>query len=186
MKNDRQIFQKLIPYSIFGLVILLSSSIITNIYFYNRSQKRIFDCSLGEKIEIDYTEQGTTVVANIVYPSNIVSGTKYNQPVILKTGNLSQNYYVRAKAMYADYNIVNESINVEISPNSEWQIGYNNYYYLTTPIDAYREISFIDQLTLPQLDTEVRNNTIITIIFEFLSTEFDVETLWKTPPSIFS
>ncbi len=141
---------------------------------------------MGEKVEIEFVEQSDTLLANLVYPSNIVSGTTYNQPVILKTGDITSTYFVRAKAIYADYNIVNENIDVTISPISEWVQGQDGYYYLQAYLDDYKEIAFIDSLTLPLITTEVKNNTNITIMFQFLESSKDVESIWKTPDYFFT
>ncbi len=178
-------FSRISIYILFALAVLLAASIIANVYLYSKSKIRIFDTNLGEKIEVEYTDGKSNVLANIVYPSNIVSGTKYAQDVVLKTAELSQNYYVRAKAMYADYNIVGESVDVTLSPTSKWLIMEDNYYYLNAPIDSWSEIAFIEELTLPNITTSVRNNTIITIIFEFLPTSSDVEGLWKISLTVF-
>ena len=180
MQRYSENFHKFVPYIIFGLALLLVCSIIINIYFYNLSQKRLFDCTLGEKIEVEFNEQDNIILANIVYPSNIVSGTKYKQLVVLKTGNLRANYYVRAKVIYADYNIVNESINVEVTPSIYWTKKDDGYYYLSAPISSYTEVEFINELTLPVLDTQLKNNTIITILFELIDTNLNVEDLWTT------
>ena len=185
MEKNKKTNTLLYIYIIFGLGLLLVSSSIANIYFYFRSQSRIFDCNLGERIEIEFDEQDNILLANIVYPSNIVSGTKYNQKILLKTNEIASSYFVRAKALYADYNIVNESVNVEVSPEDSWQLSTDNYYYLNTPILSWQEVSFIDTLTLPIIYTEVKNNTIITIVIEFLNTSADVESLWNVDRNIF-
>lgn len=178
-KNEKVYFTKLSLYIIFGMAILLATSIILNVYFYAKSRIRVFDTNLGEKIEVEFSEQGTTIIANIVYPSNIVSGTKYNQAITLKTSDISTSYYVRAKAMYADYNIVNEMLNVAVSPSSNWVQNNNEYYYLTNILEDWESIPFIEELTLPIISTNVRNNTIISVVFEFVPTSSNVEKLWN-------
>ena len=185
MEKKKYISQKLYPFIIFSLIILLLISIILNIFFYNQSQKRLFDCTLGEDIEVEYDETDSIILANILYPSNVVSGTKYKQKVVLKTNDISRSYFVRAKAVYADHNIVNEKIEVSLSPSTNWEIGANNYFYLKAKISDFEEIEFIDSITIPKTNSSIKNNTTITIIFDFLDTNFDVESLWNMPNNFF-
>ncbi len=185
MEIEKEPNTKLLFFIIFTLAIILLASIIFNIFLFAKSQSRIFDCNLGDRIEVQYSEQDNIIMANVVYPSNIVYGTTYSQPVILQTSQLVNSYYVRAKVIYADYNIIGEEIDVSISPDAEWVIGPSNYYYLHSILDSWQEIPFLEKLTLPSISTTVLNNTIITIYFEFLDTHFDVETLWKIPTTFF-
>lgn len=179
MKSEKvYTINRILIYVIFGLGVLLVASIVANIFMFYKSQSRVFDCNLGQNIEIEFSEQDTTLLANIVYPSNIVSGTKYKQKITLKVGDISGSYYVRAKAIYADYNIVGESLNVEISPNSSWHKGNSEYYYLDALVSDYQSIDFIDSLTLPVVPSSVRNNTIVSIYFQFIPSTLDPETVW--------
>ena len=92
---------------------------------------------------------------------------------------------MRAKALYADYNIANESVDVHISPTAEWVKNSGEYYYLSSIVSGGENILFIDQLTLPNIVTEVRNNTIISVMFEFLEYDLDVANIWQVDTSIF-
>ncbi|MBE5735602.1 MAG: hypothetical protein E7361_04080 [Clostridiales bacterium] len=184
-ENNKSVLSKTALYIIFGISILLIISIILNVYFYAKSRIRVYDISLGEDIDVKFNEQGSTIIANIVYPSNIVSGTTHDQEITLSSGDITTSYYVRAKAMYADYNIVNESIDIHLSPSFQWVQDVDNYYYLKSPISDWAEIPFIDKITLPEITTDVRNNTIISVIFEFLDTNIDVSAVWKVNADIF-
>jgi len=183
--NKESKFQKLSLYIIFGLSTLLAISIVLNIYFYYKSRIRLFDCNLGQDIEVTFFEQSDQLLANIVYPSNIVSGTKYNQKVMIESQDLQKQYYIRAKVVYADYNLVDENIIVDISPNEDWLQGLDNYFYLNRLLEDYDNIIFFDELTLPSITTSVKNNTTISIIFQFLDSGQDITKIWN-PPSDFS
>ena len=187
MNNNKESkLSKFSTYIIFAISIIALISIIFNIFLFAKSKIRIFDCNLGENIELEFTEQDNLLLANIVYPSNIVSGTNYDQIVTLKSGDISNSFFVRAKAVYADYNIVNENININLSPSKEWILGIDGYYYLQAYLDDWKEIVFIESITLPLIETNVKNNTIISLVFEFLDSSQNIEEIWSIPDKFFT
>ena len=177
--------KKVLIITIWILAIALTASIIFNIFMFHRSQIRLFDSNLGENIEVEYTENGNFILANIIYPSNLVSDTKYMQKVNLKSSELQKNYFVRAKVVYADFNITNESVDVTISPESDWKTNNDSYYYLNSIFSSWQDIAFIKELTIPKITTTLKYNTTITVYFEFLDSTFDVYTLWDLPSNFY-
>lgn len=188
MKNKKEQSKsiKILQIIIIIISIFLSASIIFNIYQFNRSRTRLFDSNLGENIEVEYSEQSNFIIANIVYPSNLVNDTTYMQKVSLKSSDLEKEYFVRAKVIYADYNIINESIDVEISPEADWLTHSDNYYYLNSILTDWKDIAFISRLTIPKISTNLKNNTTITIYFEFLDSALDVYSIWNLEKDFFS
>ncbi|MBQ4558310.1 MAG: hypothetical protein IJA61_02910 [Clostridia bacterium] len=185
-KKDNTKTTKLLQIIILIISILLAASIIFNIYQFYHSRIRLFDSNLGENIEVEYTEQSNFIIANIVYPSNLVNNISYMQKVSLKSCELEKDYFVRAKVIYADHNIINESIDVEISPESDWLSHSDSYYYLNSLLTDWKEVAFINQLTIPKISTSLKNNTTITIYFEFLDSSLDVYSIWDLDKDFFS
>ncbi len=167
------------------LIIVLSALalgfLILAIFYHSKLVNRVYNTNLGDSLLLEVDATGVAL-ANISYPNNLVNGLEYKQKVnIIGTENTVKSF-VRAKAVFADYNNVREPADVEITKTENWLYNETDgYFYLNKFLKKDVSFEFIEKIVIPRLAPRVKNNAVLTIVVESADFSKNVLSFWDAP-----
>lgn len=171
--------------AIITLSVLLGLSLILGLTaaFFTASQTATGDITLGDPVNINITQGGTSVEA-LTFSGSAMPGTSYTQTIGISVPTDTSQAVLRCKLTLANTNTA--SANVSATTSTDWVKGTDDYYYYKGSVSAGDTVSFCSAITVPTTLTNLDANKVYTITFQVEAIQFAngaASEVWTTAPT---
>ncbi len=165
------------------LFILLGISLYLGIsgWFFKNDFSYTTDLELGKTVSIDVKKNQANAIS-LSFDGSYLSGERLPQILSIKNSDAEQEVYVRAKIYVCTGSNINTDMGLVETIN--WQYDENdNYYYFNDLLAPNEKVALCSHVIIGEDSSFVGHTKyILTVIFESLSKEMDVEQIWGKNP----
>jgi hypothetical protein len=171
--------------AIIALSVLLGLSVIFGVTaaFFSASKGAGGDITLGNPVNIDITQGGTSVTS-LTFDGTAMPGTTYSQPISVAMPAGTSDAVVRGKLSITNEDATTTDITAVTSTN--WVLGEDGYYYYNGKMTASESKDFITSITVPKslTNTSANKTYVITVQIEAIQyANGAAAEVWTTAPS---
>ena len=171
--------------AIVALSILLALSVIFGVSaaYFGATQTATGDITLGNPVNINITQGGTTVTT-LTFSGSAMPGTTYSQPIAVSMPANTSDAVIRGKLTITNSDTA--SANVAAVTNANWTAGTDDYYYFNGVMSAGDSQEFVTSLTVPTSLTNADANKTYAISVQIEAIQFAngaAASVWTTAPS---
>lgn len=164
-------------------IIILSLALVgTNLLtYFGIWQKIIPETSpifpLGKQATIDISLNSANALS-FNFKGSAVNGVFYNQVVSLKMPITQNKFLIRAKA---GVDTERAQYPCQIANDSNWIVGEDGYYYLSSFAISGQKINLANGIILPKFEANQQKAYTLTFVVESLQADFDYYNIWNLP-----
>lgn len=166
-----------------GLVLLLAIAIYLGAsgWFFKNDISYTTDLELGKTVQATITKNQAQSIS-LTFDGSFLPGERLAQIVSVKNSDESDNLFVRAKVFV--YNGNNQTMDMDIVETVNWTYNEEDgYYYFNDLLNINTNVVLCSYVIVgEESNFSGHNKYILSIVFEALSENVDVESLWGINP----
>ncbi len=169
-------------FTCFALVVLLGIAIYLGVsgWFFKNDISYTTDLELGKTVTTDIKKNQASAVT-LTLDGAYLPGERLPQIISVRNGDGEDNVYLRAKIYI--YTGTNITMDMDIVETVNWTYNENDgYYYLNDTVLPNAKVTLCSHVIMGDGDFSGHTKYLLTVVFEALSVEEDVETIWGTNP----
>lgn len=171
--------------AIVTLSILLGLSLVLGLTaaFFTASQTATGNITLGNPVNINITQGGTTV-DTLTFSGDAMPGTTYTQAIGVSVPAETSQSVLRAKLTLT--NAGTASKNITATTTDSWTLGEDGYYYYKGIAAAGNSINFCTAITIPKDLENADANKVFTVSFQVEAIQYAngaASEVWTTAPA---
>ena len=165
--------------SILTFLLILSVYLVLSGWYFQTENTYSTDMEIGTNIQVDISSNMANS-ASVNFDGTFLYNQKIPQTISIKnTGE--EDIYVRSKIFIHSSN--NETKKIDIEETVNWLSNEDGYFYFNNLLKSGEKVSLCSSIIVPE-DSNLNTNKkyILTVMFEGLSQNQDVEAFWGINP----
>lgn len=166
----------------FGLIVLLVIAIYLGAsgWFFKNDFSYTTDLELGKTVSTTIGKNQANTIS-LTFDGSYLKGERLPQIVSITNNDLSQDLYVRAKLFV--YTGSGTNSNMDIVETVNWTYNESDgYYYFNDLLSPNNKVTLCSHVIIGDSIFLGRNKYILNFVFESLSSQEDVQSLWGINP----